>query len=52
VTQPTDDLAVEAAELLLQRLSGGGPDEPVVITLETTLMVGHESTYQLLIPSK
>ena len=47
VTQPIESLATEAAELLLQRLSGGGPDDPVTITLDTTLMVGHESTYQL-----
>ena len=47
VTQPIDTLAIEAAELLLQRLSRGGPEEPVTVVLETTLMVGHESTYQL-----
>ena len=47
VTQPIESLATGAAELLLQRLSGDGPDEPVTITLDTTLMVGHESTYQL-----
>lgn len=47
VTQPIEGLALEAAELLLQRLNGEGPDEPVTITLDTTLMVGHESTYQL-----
>jgi len=53
VTQPVEDLAVEAAELLLQRLSGTGPDGPVTITLDTTLMVGHDSTYKLRpIPSK
>jgi LacI family transcriptional regulator len=52
VTQPIEDIAVKAAELLLQRLSGEGPDEPVTITLSTTLMVGHESTYQLPVPSK
>jgi LacI family transcriptional regulator len=48
VTQPIDKLALEAAELLLQRLNGEGPDEPVTIILNTTLMVGHESTYQLI----
>ena len=47
VTQPIEGLALEAAELLLQRLNGEGPDEPVTITLDTTLMVGHQSTYQL-----
>lgn len=47
VAQPIEDLAIEAAELLLQRLNGDGPDEPVTITLDTTLMIGHESTYQL-----
>ena len=47
VTQPIEKLAVEAAELLLRRLSGEGPAEPVTIILDTTLMVGHESTYQL-----
>lgn len=53
VTQPVESLAVEAAELLLQRLSGNGPDGPVTITLDTTLMVGHESTFKLRpIPSK
>ncbi len=46
VTQPIESLAVEAAELLLKRLTGQGPDEPVTIVLDTTLMVGHESTYQ------
>ncbi len=50
VTQPIEDLAVEAAELLLQRLGGEGPDDPVTVTLETTLLVGHESTYQLRSP--
>jgi len=47
VTQPIEKLALEAAELLLQRLNGEGPDEPVTITLDTTLMVGHQSTYHL-----
>jgi LacI family transcriptional regulator len=47
VTQPIEAIAVEAAELLLQRLNGEGSAEPVTITLDTTLMVGHESTYQL-----
>ena len=47
VTQPIEKLALEAAELLLQRLNGEGPDRPVTITLDTTLMVGHQSTYQL-----
>ena len=40
-------LALEAAELLLQRLNGEGPDDPVTIILDTTLMVGHASTYEL-----
>lgn len=40
-------LALEAAELLLQRLNGKRPDEPVTIILDTTLMVGHKSTYEL-----
>jgi LacI family transcriptional regulator len=47
VTQPIENIALEAAELLLRRLTGEGPDEPVTITLDTTLMIGHESTYQL-----
>lgn len=47
VTQPIEKLALEAAELLLQRLNGEGPDDPVTITLDTTLMVGHASTYEL-----
>jgi DNA-binding LacI/PurR family transcriptional regulator len=47
VTQPIEKLAHEAAELLLQRLNGEGPDDPVTITLDTTLMVGHASTYEL-----
>jgi DNA-binding LacI/PurR family transcriptional regulator len=47
VTQPVEDLAREAAELLLQRLAGEGPEGPVTVMLDTTLLVGHESTYQL-----
>ncbi len=47
VTQPVEDLALEAAELLLQRLAGEGPDGPTTVILETTLLVGHESTYEL-----
>ena len=47
VTQPIEELALEAAELLLQRLNGEGQDEPVTIILDTTLMVGHPSTYEL-----
>jgi LacI family transcriptional regulator len=53
VTQPVEDLAVQASELLLQRLSGEGPEGPVTVMLDTTLLVGQESTYELRpIPSK
>lgn len=46
VSQPVEQMAVRAAELLLQRLTGEGPDEPAAITLETSLVVGSESTYR------
>ncbi|MGV8850813.1 MAG: LacI family DNA-binding transcriptional regulator [Propionibacteriaceae bacterium] len=47
VAQPVDELASQAASLLLKRLSGQAPDEPVTIILDAELVVGHESTYAL-----
>lgn len=47
VTQPIDDIAIDAVDLLLRRINGEGPEGPITIALGTTLMIGHESTYHL-----
>lgn len=47
IEQPVADLAGQAAELLLRRVTGEHPEDPVTVTLEATLTVGHESTYAL-----
>ncbi len=45
--QPIAELAQHAADLLLQRVTGDPTAEPVSVTLESALVVGHESTYAL-----
>jgi LacI family transcriptional regulator len=47
VAQPVEELATQAADLLLGRMTGQGPDEPATVTLTPELIVGHESTYSL-----
>lgn len=47
VCQPVAEIATRAAELILERISGGAPREPRTVVLETELVVGDESTYAL-----
>lgn len=46
VVQPVDQLAVAAAELLLDRLGRTRPPEPTTVTLDTMLLAGDEATYR------
>ncbi len=47
IEQPVEELAHQAAGLLLERVGGQTPDQPLTITLDAALVVGHESTYAL-----
>lgn len=50
VVQPVTEIAARAAELILARVGGTGPDGPTLIVLGAQLVVGDESTYRRGLP--
>lgn len=47
IEQPVEELAHQAAGLLLERVGGQTPDQTLTITLDAALVLGHESTYAM-----